>query len=130
VWAVGSAQDPPNFHPIIEHFDGTNWTSVPTPRIKGKNYGLNSIYAISPTDVWAVGAQGPSNAPGIWLTLVEHWDGSSWSIVRPFDAGLYNFLRGVYGDSDRVLAVGNYGNSNSARLTLGAVAACNSGALR
>ncbi len=35
--------------------------------------------------MWAVGAQQDSS--GVWHTLTEHWDGSSWSVVPAVDAG-------------------------------------------
>jgi len=35
--------------------------------------------------VWAVGAQQDSS--GVWHTLTEHWDGSSWSVVPAVDVG-------------------------------------------
>jgi hypothetical protein len=44
----------------------------------------NDIFAtaaISPNDVWAVGASNLSGPTGIDRTLAEHWNGSSWSIV-------------------------------------------------
>src|SRR5262249_17139477 len=45
---------------------------------------LNSISAISPTDIWAAGCNGlacgdagqASNEPA----LIEHWDGTEWNI--------------------------------------------------
>jgi len=46
---------------------------------------LYSASADSPSDVWAVGdQQGPDATFG---TLVEHWDGSSWSVVPAANPG-------------------------------------------
>jgi hypothetical protein len=43
------------------------------------------VAAISEEDVWAVGAH--QDASGLWHTLTEHLDGSSWSVVASVDAG-------------------------------------------
>jgi hypothetical protein len=64
---------------LIEHWDGSVWTVVPSPN--GNNTGnvLTSISATSPNDIWAVGDQ---TAPGIEVrTLALHFDGNAWSIV-------------------------------------------------
>jgi hypothetical protein len=128
VWAVGNAERPSGARPIIEHFDGTAWSSIPSPATTG-DVGLNSVFAVGPADVWAVGTQGPSgNIPSGYLTLVEHWDGLKWSIVQSASEGVNDFLFGVYGSNNRVFAAGNFGNAT--RKTLGTIAGCNSGALR
>src|SRR5690348_5630714 len=49
------------------------WNIVPSPNV-GTTSHLNSVSVISATDVWAVGYSSTG-------TLIEHWDGTSWSIV-------------------------------------------------
>jgi hypothetical protein len=51
---------------------------VETPDVEGTLDSFGGVYAASATDVWAVGQNrvGFSDA-----TLVEHWDGSAWTIV-------------------------------------------------
>lgn len=64
---------------LIEHWDGTSWSIIPSPNAGTIGDELDGVTAISANDVWAVGNYGVgfvSNAP-----LVEHWDGTSWSIV-------------------------------------------------
>jgi len=62
---------------FVEHWNGTAWsvatTSLPTGAI-----GRNSLYAASPTDVWATQTTGV----GIGTSFV-HFDGHSWATV-PF----------------------------------------------
>jgi hypothetical protein len=67
VWVVGSAS---------LHFDGTRWTQFPTGN---PNVVLNSVVAISPSDVWAVGFF-PNNK-GFDTEVVRHFDGTAWSNV-------------------------------------------------
>jgi hypothetical protein len=64
------------------------------------------VAAISGTDVWAVGGEQDSN--GLWHTLTEHWDGSSWAVVPAVDAGISgNQLYAVKANaSNDVYAVG------------------------
>ncbi len=90
VWAVGfsTPQPPPTEDAtltLIEHYDGTSWTVVPSP-----NVGPNSIFqsnrlfgltATSATDVWAFGSYFASDGSGHQRTLLLHWDGISWAIV-------------------------------------------------
>jgi hypothetical protein len=76
VWAVGWRGK----HPLVEHWNGAKWrvVKVPSPSNGG---GLNSISGSGPTDIWAVGFRGPAGWNPAYGTLVEHWDGSRWSIV-------------------------------------------------
>ena len=70
---------------LIEHFDGTVWSVIPSPSPGARQNILYGIAAITDSDVWAVGAQ--EDASGLWHTLTEHWDGSTWSLVNAVDAG-------------------------------------------
>jgi hypothetical protein len=71
---------------LIEHFDGSVWSVVPSPSPGALENILYGVAAISDSDVWAVGAQQDSN--GLWHTLTERWNGSAWSVVNAFDAGV------------------------------------------
>jgi hypothetical protein len=59
---------------LIEHFNGTSWTRLPSPAGEPFHARLASVTAVSATDAWAVGSGG--NTP-----LIEHWNGRTWSIV-------------------------------------------------
>jgi hypothetical protein len=116
LWAVGFSPHPSGTplyirQSLIEHWDGKNWSVVPSPNPAGKTYVvLNGVDALSSSDVWAVGHAGdPSSAPLQTLTL--HWDGSSWSIVPSPSPGTYNgnVLHAVSAvSSNDVWAVGWY----------------------
>jgi hypothetical protein len=82
VWAVGEYSGV-NYRTLIVHWDGTAWSIVPSPNATEGTNRLGSIEAVSPTDVWAVGDyryQYPAQGGGT-RTLIEHWDGTRWSIV-------------------------------------------------
>jgi hypothetical protein len=70
---------------LIEHFNGNVWSVVDSPSPGVSQNILYGVAAVSDTDVWAVGTQQDSN--GVFHTLTEHWDGSSWSVVNAVDAG-------------------------------------------
>ncbi len=98
---------------LIEHWDGTQWSAVasPTP----PNAYMSELYgvtAISASDVWAVGyfVAYPNT-----FTLIEHWDGTQWSIIANPNPGAYsNTLTSVTAISTNdVWAVGNFAASAS-----------------
>jgi hypothetical protein len=63
---------------VIEHWNGTSWRVVTSPNTDAGSV-LNSISAISPTDIWAAGC-GACGGVGGGAALIEHWDGTSWSV--------------------------------------------------
>jgi hypothetical protein len=88
VWAVGEMFSGPtapgNPRPEVLHFDGKTWTreAVPAPPKAPVGSGLRSVTAIAPNNVWAVGFGSTGKDPLIKsTTLIEHFDGTSWSIV-------------------------------------------------
>jgi hypothetical protein len=54
---------------------GTGWHVIPSPSTAERINELNGVAAVAVDDVWAVGSAGAS-------ALIEHWDGTSWSIAR------------------------------------------------
>ena len=119
IWAVGSASDTRNvFHTLVEHWDGTQWNIVRSPNVGSNNNFLNSVTTVSVNDVWAVGTS--TNNSHINKTLIEHWDGTQWSVVRsPNGGSSNNFLGEVSAASaNDIWTVGAYNNTNNVSLTL------------
>jgi hypothetical protein len=83
-WAVGYFVDA-NYRQrtLVEHFDGSAWSVVQSADPGALRDVLYGVAALSDTNVWAVGGQQDSG--GVFHTLVEHWDGSSWSAVSAPD---------------------------------------------
>jgi hypothetical protein len=83
---------------------------VASPNPGPENSALWSVSALSANDAWAVGTYDPSGG-GI-DTLIEHWDGRSWTQVpspNPSVPYLINFLFGVVAQSpSNAWAVGQY----------------------
>jgi photosystem II stability/assembly factor-like uncharacterized protein len=76
-WAVGDSN-------VIQHWDGTKWSVSPTPKLTGDlAYGgqLQGVSARAANDVWAVGGNPPHSCGGQSPVLIEHWNGSKWSVM-------------------------------------------------
>jgi hypothetical protein len=86
VWAAGWFYDDDGAErDLIEHRDGAAWSVVPTPDPTPEREDivrLSGIDAISSTEVWAVGMFEVARSDPRPRTLIEHWDGSAWSIVQ------------------------------------------------
>jgi hypothetical protein len=110
IWAIGFyVNDDGNRQTLIEHWNGRAWELVASPNLQGRSNVLSSIAALSANDVWAVGDAPDIN--GNYVTLVEHWNGSVWRIVKsPNPSPTFSHLYGVTAIApDDVWAVGFYG---------------------
>jgi hypothetical protein len=86
IWAVGTSNEASDIasSPVIEHWDGHQWTVFPAGGGGDEFNDLFSVSAVSATDVWAVGdftRSEESHDADISHTLIEHWDGQSWTEV-------------------------------------------------
>jgi hypothetical protein len=119
VWAVGGQQDTPNgpFHTLIEHFDGTQWSVVPS-RDPGPNGNeLFGVGAAGPSDVWAVGQQQGKHFPS--LALLERWDGSAWTVATaPQSSSMSYDPYAVTAFGGQLLAAGDKENDATPQTTL------------
>jgi hypothetical protein len=111
VWAVGgSGSQMGGGQTQIEHWNGTQWQIVQSPSPSAR---YNTLYGVSPvslTNVWAVGYD--VNTSQVTQTLIEHWNGTQWSVVKSPNVGTNsNFLAGVAAVStSNVWAVGASNN--------------------
>ena len=125
VWAVGTADQSSTtglYQTLTEHWNGTSWSVVKSPDVGIYSNYLYGVTAISSSNVWAVGYYFPTI--GIPDTLIEHWNGSVWSVVKspnPSPPGIYqsNYLYGVAAASaNDIWAVGQYANSSGVEVPL------------
>ena len=91
-------------------FSGGSWHRLATPSSpKGP---LRSIAVLSRSNAWAVGTRYPNNSS--FQTLVEHWNGTRWSVVRsPNRRGAMNTLLGVAAHSSSDLMAVGYSCSST-----------------
>jgi hypothetical protein len=84
-WAVGAEPtDRPFRHkrPLIEHWNGSVWTRVPSPPLTEGKANLFGVDALAPDDVWAVGQREVRGHTRVFQ-LYEHWNGSRWRVLDP-----------------------------------------------
>ena len=110
VWAVGQyiPNGGGNTEPLIEHWNGSKWAVVPGPTPGAGAAALLSVAASSANSIWAVGSS--TNSSGNTQTLIEHWDGSIWSIIpNPNPGPVSDILNSVaVVSAHNVWAVGQY----------------------
>jgi hypothetical protein len=110
IWTVGLKVGKGPFTALIEHWNGTRWTVIPSPTPPGNNGAeLNGVDAVSANNIWAVGDYFLTNSIST-NALIEHWNGTRWSLVRtPNPGSAFRELHGVTAVSaHNVWAVGNY----------------------
>jgi hypothetical protein len=79
--AVGNYRTSSATKTLVEKFDGTVWSIVPSPNRSGApGSTLTGVACVSTTNCWAVGAGLGATGPD--TTLVEHWNGLIWAIVN------------------------------------------------
>ncbi|GAA4483088.1 hypothetical protein GCM10023191_004130 [Actinoallomurus oryzae] len=76
-WAVGheKAAEGDVGETVLLHWDGGRWREAPGA---ADDRLATAIAAVAPKDVWVVGADGPGPA------FASHWDGTRWTVRRPF----------------------------------------------
>jgi hypothetical protein len=89
VWAVGQYYTNGAYQTLIENWNGSSWNIIPSPNNSARNNYLYSISGVFQNDIWAVGQYIP-DAGGADQPLIEHWDGTSWTIVSSPDVGSGN----------------------------------------
>jgi len=113
IWAVGAGGKYASGEAL--HWNGQAWSLVvvPQPFFQG---ALRSVVAIASNNVWAVGV-GQSRTAGTGPeTVIEHWDGTSWTIVASPNIPSSNatsILNGIAAVSaNDIWAVGDFTDSS------------------
>ena len=77
IWVVGETVTPGyhnrQFTSVIMHYNGASWTQMTAP----DNSGLLDVDAVSPTDAWAIAADGS----------VLDWNGTAWTVATQLAQG-------------------------------------------
>ncbi len=112
VWAVGTQSS----GTLVEHWNGSAWSVVASPNTPPQRPGatvsdvLTGVTATAANDAWLSGYS-IDTVSGSFLplkTLVEHWNGSTWSIVSSPSPKGHNTLSAIRAlASNDVWAVGN-----------------------
>lgn len=105
--------------PLVSGVQSNDWSIVSSPNASATQHNaLRGVTCVSPSECWAVGYYLAENAA---QTLIERWDGTSWTIVNSpnTSATQSNLLYGVTCESTPdYWAVGYYYNASSVAHTL------------
>jgi hypothetical protein len=113
IWAVGDSNG--LYDTLVEHWNGTRWSIVQSPNASDTNI-LSAVTAVSASDLWAVGVTAGTSTGDKDQALIEHWDGTSWSVVQSPPAGLYgNLLYSVSAVSANDIWAVGYAQASSGR---------------
>jgi hypothetical protein len=109
IWLAGTSQSSTGVTTAEAlHYNGSTWSVVPMAQPGTNTPTISSVTALSASNAWAVGQDiGATSAVG-GSTLIEHWNGQTWSVVPSPTPGGDPSLTAVAarGPSD-VYAVGN-----------------------
>jgi streptogramin lyase len=104
VWVVGStmirdAHGMFRATPVSERWNGSTWTDE-IPIDRGDFARYYAVKVNSPTDVWAAGYAAHTTGNTVAHALIEHWDGTHWSIVpNSAQSGPQSILYSLNGSS-------------------------------
>ena len=105
---------------LIETRNGTTWSVVPSPNRGHRNW--DSLYGVSCVSATACTAVGAYQDRPVNRTLIESWDGTSWSVVPSPNRGPVSYINDLNGVScasaAACTAVGSYTNNSGAQRTL------------
>jgi hypothetical protein len=94
--AVGQSGDSVPYETFGEMWDGTKWTRSHTVNRAGESNGLSGVTCLASDDCTTVGGSVQVvNGIATARTLIEHWDGSRWSIVASPRSPTGGFLHSV-----------------------------------
>jgi hypothetical protein len=106
---------------LAEHWSGTSWSVVPVPNPSPTTEHLANLAAVAcpaVTSCYAVGEY--ETTPDRFLTLIEHWNGTAWSVVaspNPVDATESRFAAVACASATACFAAGaTSGNSGQGPL--------------
>jgi hypothetical protein len=85
IWAVGAFQTGGNYQTLVLHWNGSAWSQSTSLNAGSGDNELIDVFARTSTDIWAVGFHRAVPGTGPRLTLLEHYDGTNWSIQATVD---------------------------------------------
>jgi hypothetical protein len=62
------------------HWDGSTWSIVPSPSPSDSFTLFYGVVGISSDDVWAVGTFQTPEGGVVLTSMIQHWDGATWTV--------------------------------------------------
>lgn len=111
VWAVGfqatgGSKGGAVTQTLVEHFNGSHWSVIPSPNVSASYNTLQAIAAVSANNIWAAGYDDASN--GVHQTLILHYNGAKWSVFPTTNAGVLSGIAAV--SANNIYTVGTSSN--------------------
>jgi hypothetical protein len=99
---------------VTRPVSAADWEIIASPNLGTQANSLSGVAAVADNDVWAVGWAW-NNRLSAYRTVIEHWNGATWSLVRsPNATNGYNLLNGVaVVAANDVWTVGQAANGNT-----------------
>jgi hypothetical protein len=120
-YTIGSAANS-QATPVTERWSGGTWQVIPSPVFDPSHpWELTGVAAVAPDNVWAVGTVFNNPPAPPVPDLIEHWDGTSWTVEStPDPAGAqFSSLSGISAlSASDIWAVGTWTDSNALSHTL------------
>lgn len=115
LWAVGYTTDPISglSQTLTERWNGTTWNVVASANVGTGNNYLTSITTVTQNNIWAAGYYVDSTT-GFNQTLIEHWNGTAWSVVASANPGkASNVLTSISAHAANKIWVAGYFTNSS-----------------
>jgi hypothetical protein len=83
---------------VVEQWDGTSWTILTSQKPHGQEVEFDGVSCSSSTDCFLTGDSVPEISTGgqpNFQPLIEHWDGTAWTVVTLAGASGYSGLVAV-----------------------------------
>ncbi len=106
VWAVGYSSSAGVAQTLVQRWNGQRWTIIPSANVPSRNNYLTGVAALAANNVWAVGYHCTGDCTQV-APLIEHWNGTQWSIIALPDPGRLNGIAAI--SANDIWSVGNYG---------------------
>src|ERR1051326_785134 len=107
-WAVGVNLLPNSSDSLAEHWNGTQWSLVSNPHPAAITQ-FSAVVALSANDIWAAGRTSNSSAPSAeYAPMLQHWDGTRWSLISSFQQGVFDQINAMVAASSQDIIVGSY----------------------
>jgi hypothetical protein len=122
-WAVGGEEDSNGlWHTLTEHWNGSAWSVVKAVDAGATGNQFYAVKALASNNIYAVGQQSGAGFPN--QALVEHWNGSAWSVVSsPADVSASALPLGFTATASSLTFVGQQESDTAPYTTLVAAGA-------
>lgn len=70
---------------LAARWTGRTWVLLATPNPAGPKFNVHALQGVACTsaaDCWAVGGSASAGEPGLGSRIIEHWNGTAWSLVH------------------------------------------------